>query len=113
MKKIEAFIKEDRIEPVANALRGIDGLSGVTVIHAEGFGRREVANERDPSPEMIHDFRSIGRLETFCNDDQLELVLETLREAAHTGLRHDGKIFVLPVEDAVRVSSGKRGPEVL
>lgn len=110
MKKIEAFIKEDRIEDVANALRGIDGLSGVTVIHAEGFGRREDANELEPSPEMIHDFRRVARLETFCNDDVIETVLTALRDAAHTGLRHDGKIYVLPVEDAMRISSGKRGP---
>jgi|AntDeeMetagen285_2_1112576.scaffolds.fasta_scaffold05065_4 nitrogen regulatory protein PII len=109
MKKIEAFIKQDRIEAVANVLRGIDGLSGITVIHAEGFGRREAANEMEPSPEMIHDFRRVARLETFCNDDIVESVMETLREAAHTGLRHDGKIYVLPVDEAMRISSGRRG----
>jgi len=109
MKKIEAYVREERVEAIAQAMRGIEGLTGMSVLHAEGFGRRQEASEVTPTPEMIHDFRSVARIEVFCRDGLTERVVTALQQAAHTGLRHDGKVYVLPVEQAVRVSSGERG----
>ncbi|KAB7623396.1 P-II family nitrogen regulator [Alkalilimnicola sp. S0819] len=109
MKKIEAFIKEEKVEEVTRALRPIEGLTGMTVLRGEGFGRRHEGSELAPTPEMIHDFRQVARVEVFCMDALAETVVAAIEKAAHTGLRHDGKIYVLPVEQAVRVSSGERG----
>lgn len=109
MKKIEAFIKQEKVEAVAAALRRIEGLTGMTVLRAEGFGRRHEGSEIAPTPEMIHGFLNIARIEVFCTDALTETVVAAIEKAAHTGLRHDGKIYVLSVEQAIRVSSGERG----
>ena len=109
MKKIEAFIKKHRLGEVARALHHVEGLSGMTVTDARGFGRGRGASETHPTTEMIHDFIDIVRIEVFCTDALVEPVVRAIEKAAHTGLRGDGKIYALPVEQAVRISTGERG----
>ena len=109
MKKIEAFIKEHRLDKVTHALHHVEGLSGMTVTDARGFGRGRGASERHPTPEMIHDFVEIVRIEVFCTDALADAVVAAIETAAHTGLRGDGKIYMIPVEAAVRISTGERG----
>ena len=110
-EKIEAFIKEDQVEPVTYELRSITGLTGMTVTRGEGFGRPHKSSELTPTPEMIHDFRKVARVEVFCNDALTDAVVSAIEHAAHTGLRQDGKIYVIAVEEAVRISTGARGEQ--
>ena len=100
MKKIEAFIKKHRLDEVARALHHVKELSGMTVTNARGFGRGRGGSEAHPTPEMI---------EVFCPDALADEVLTAIERAAHTGLRGDGKAYLLPVEQAVRISTGERG----
>jgi nitrogen regulatory protein PII len=99
MKKIE----------VVNALRHVEGLTGVTVTLAQGFGRGHLGTEMHPTQEMIHDLHAVAKLDIFCADDCVVSVIRTIQTTSHTGLRGDGKIYVLPVEQAIRISSGEEG----
>jgi nitrogen regulatory protein PII len=109
MKKIEAFVKPHRLEAVAQALHHVKGLSGVTATDARGFGRGRGGSELNPTQEMIKGFIETLRLEIFCDDAIADEVVTTIEKAAHTGLRGDGKIYVMPVEQSVRISTGERG----
>lgn len=109
MKKVEAFIKRDRIDAVSRAVHHVDGITGMTLTDARGFGRGHTGDEMHPSEEMIHDFHDVARIEVFCRDEIAEPVISAIEQAAHTGLRGDGKVYVLPVEKALRISSGERG----
>lgn len=109
MKKIEAFIKTHRLDDVTRALHHVEGLSGMTVTDARGFGRGRGGSEAHPTPEMIHDFIDTVRIEVFCDNGMVEKAVGAIEDAAHTGLRGDGKIYVIPVEEAVRISTGERG----
>ncbi|MCF7668343.1 MAG: P-II family nitrogen regulator [Verrucomicrobia bacterium] len=103
MKKIEAFLKSHRLDNVLLALHRVEGLTGVTVTDARGIGRGKNVR-RDPN-----DLHQIARIETFCTDDMVDAVTDAIMKAAHTGLHGDGKIYVIPVEEAVRIASGERG----
>lgn len=107
MKKIEAFIKAHRLDEVSLALHRVEALGGMTVTDARGFGRGR-GSENDPG-----DYHKIVRIEVFCSDELAPTVVETIEKAAHTGLRGDGKVYVIPVEEAVRISTGERGKAAL
>jgi nitrogen regulatory protein PII len=107
MKKIEAYIKTHRLDEVSRALHGVKTLGGITVTDARGFGRG-----RGPD-RAADDFHPIARIEVFCLDELTESVVTTIEKAAHTGLRGDGKVYVLPVENAVRISTGERGRQAV
>lgn len=113
MKKIEAFVKEHRLDPVVRALRRLEGLTGMTATSARGFGRGRGGNEIHPTSAMIHDFEGIVRIDAFCEDTLVDEVVDTIEQAGHTGLRGDGKIYVLSVEQAVRISTGERGDSAI
>ena len=103
MKKIEAFIKAHRLDDVTLALHHVEGLTGMTVSEARGFGRGR-GSKHNPD-----DFHQVVRVEVFCTDALMDVVVQAIEGAGHTGLRSDGKVYVLPVEQAVRISSGERG----
>lgn len=109
MKKIEAYIKSQRLIEVIEDLHEIEGLTGVSVFDIRGFGRTRGENE----PVHIVDNTIAGvphvKLEIVCLDELVEAVVEAVQKGAHTGLRADGKIYVYPVEDAIRISTGERG----
>lgn len=107
MKKIEAFIKSHRLDDVALALHRIETLGGMSATEVRGFGRK-----RDEAPQSA-DFHHTVRIEVFCSDQLATTVVDTIEKAAHTGLRGDGKVYVLPVEEAVRISTGERGHTAL
>lgn len=107
MKKIEAFIKNHRLDNVSFALHRVKNVGGMTVTDARGFGRGRGA-DHDPA-----DFHQIVRIEVFCSDELAPTVVETIEKAAHTGLRGDGKVYVIPVEEAIRISTGERGKAAL
>jgi nitrogen regulatory protein P-II 1 len=112
MKKIEAIIKPFKLDEVKEALHEI-GLQGITVIEAKGFGRQKGHTELYRGAEYVVDFLPKVKLEVVLDDDQVERAVEAIQRAAHTGRIGDGKIFIMPIEDAIRIRTGERGTEAI
>lgn len=112
MKKIEAIIKPFKLDDVKEALQEI-GLQGITVVEARGFGRQKGHTELYRGAEYVVDFLPKVKVEVIVPDDQVEKIIEAIVGAAQTGRIGDGKIFVLPVEDAIRIRTGERGEHAL
>ncbi|MFQ5514867.1 MAG: P-II family nitrogen regulator [Myxococcota bacterium] len=113
MKHVIAFIQDHKLRQVTHALHGVEGLTGATVLSVRGFGRTHYAKEGHDITEELELLSQRVRLDVFCTDDRVEAVIETIRSAAHTGLRGDGKVYVAPVEDALRIETGERGEQAI
>jgi len=107
VKKIEAIIKPFKLDEVKEALHEV-GVSGITVIEAKGFGRQKGHTELYRGAEYVVDFLPKAKLEVVVPDSLVEAVLEAIAAAAQTGRIGDGKIFVTPVETALRIRTGER-----
>ncbi len=107
MKKIEAIIKPFKLDEVKEALHEV-GVSGITVTEAKGFGRQKGHTELYRGAEYVVDFLPKVKLEVAVPDNLVERVVEAISNAAQTGRIGDGKIFVVPVESAVRIRTGER-----
>ena len=112
MKKIEAIIKPFKLDDVKEALQEI-GLTGITVTEARGFGRQKGHTELYRGAEYVVDFLPKVKIEVVVNDDMAEKTIEAIVGAAQTGKIGDGKIFVTPVEDVIRIRTGERGPNAI
>ena len=108
MKKIEAIIKPFKLDEVKEALGAI-GVEGLTVTEVKGFGRQKGHTELYRGAEYVVDFLPKIKLEVVVEDDQAQTVIDAIVGAANTGKIGDGKIFVLPLEEAVRIRTGERG----
>ena len=109
MKMVIAFLKPNTFDEVMLALHKIEGLTGASSSEVHGFGRDRSKHVPDQEPEISLDFKPHIRLEIACHDELVDKVILTVEWAAHTGLGGDGKVYVLPLEQAVRISSGERG----
>jgi len=107
MKKIEAIIKPFKLEEVKEALARL-GIEGMTASEVKGFGRQKGQTEYYRGTEYTVDFLPKIKLEIILSDEQLGGALNTLVQAARTGKIGDGKIFVLPVEEAIRIRTAER-----
>ena len=112
MKKIEAIIKPFKLDEVKEALHEI-GVSGLTVTEAKGFGRQKGHTELYRGAEYVVDFLPKVKLEVAVPDDLADRVVEAITNAAQTGRIGDGKIFVVPIESAVRIRTGERDESAL
>ena len=112
MKKIEAIIKPFKLDEVKEALHEV-GLQGITVLEAKGFGRQKGHTELYRGAEYVVDFLPKVKLEIVVEDNMLDRAVEAIQNAAHTGRIGDGKIFIVPIEDAIRVRTGERGSEAI
>ncbi len=112
MKKIEAIIKPFKLDDVKEKLAGI-GVQGMTVSEVKGFGRQKGHTELYRGAEYVVDFLPKIKIEVAVDDDTAEKAVNAIVEAAHTDRIGDGKIFVLPLEEAVRIRTGERGAEAL
>ena len=108
MKKIEAIIKPFKLDEAKEALGEI-GVQGLTVSEVKGFGRQKGHTELYRGAEYVVDFLPKMKLEIVVEDAMAEKVVMKLQESCHTGRIGDGKIFVLPVGDALRIRTGERG----
>jgi len=106
MKKIEAVIKPFKLEEVKEALSDF-GIVGMTVTEVKGFGRQKGQTEIYRSNEYSVDFLPKIKIEVVLSEDKLEEALDAILKAARTGKIGDGKIFVMPVEEAVRIRNGE------
>jgi nitrogen regulatory protein P-II 2 len=112
MKLVSAIIKPFKLDDVREALSEI-GVQGITVIEVKGFGRQKGHTELYRGAEYVVDFLPKVKLEVAINDDLTEQVIEAISKAANTGKIGDGKIFVYPLEQAVRIRTGETGPDAL
>lgn len=104
MKEIKAYISKHKLGAVIRALHKVEGLTGLSIIDCHGYGRGLV---RAADPES--DFHPGVKLEIICRDEIVQTVVSVIEQAAHTGLKGDGKIYVAPIEVAVRISTGEQG----
>ncbi|MGK7346153.1 MAG: P-II family nitrogen regulator [Candidatus Nitrospinota bacterium M3_3B_026] len=112
MKKIEAIIKPFKLDEVKDKLNEID-IHGMTVTEVKGFGRQKGHTELYRGAEYVVDFLPKIKIEIVTTEDKVEDVLAAVSDSAHTGRIGDGKIFVIPVEEAVRIRTGERGDVAL
>ncbi len=112
MKKIEAIIKPFKLDDVKEALNEL-GIKGMTVSEVKGYGRQKGHKEIYRGAEYVVDFIPKVKLEIVIDSPQVDEVVESIRQAANTGKIGDGKIFVLPIEEVVRVRTGEKGKEAI
>ena len=112
MKKIEAIIKPFKLDDVREALSEI-GVTGMTVTEVKGFGRQKGHTELYRGAEYVVDFLPKVKLEAVVKEDQVERCIEAISNAARTGKIGDGKIFVYPVEQVIRIRTGETGSDAI
>jgi nitrogen regulatory protein P-II 1 len=112
MKKIEAIIKPFKLDEVKDALQGL-GVTGLTVTEVKGFGRQKGHTELYRGAEYVVDFLPKMKIEVVVKDEMVDEVVGAVLESARTGKIGDGKVFVLPVDDAIRIRTGERGEPAL
>jgi len=108
MKKIEAIIKPFKLDEVKDALNAI-GVQGITVTEVKGFGRQKGHTELYRGAEYVVDFLPKVKLEIIAADGLVPKIIETIETAAKTGRIGDGKIFIIPVDEVIRIRTGERG----
>jgi nitrogen regulatory protein P-II 1 len=112
MKKVEATIKPFKLDEVKDALSAI-GVRGLTVSEVRGFGRQRGHAELYRGREYVVDFRPKVKLEIIATDDMVAQVVQTIERVARTGRIGDGKIFVMSVDDTIRIRTGEHGANAL
>jgi len=110
MKQVEAIIKPFKLDEVKESLNSI-GVQGLTVSEVKGFGRQKGHTEVYRGAEYAVDFLPKVKLQVIVKDEMVTPVVEAISKAARTGRIGDGKIFVLPVDDVVRIRTGEQGPD--
>ena len=112
MKLVIAIIKPFKLDDVRQALADV-GVKGVTVTEVKGFGRQRGHTELYRGAEYVVDFLPKMKVEVAIDDDLLEQVIEVISNTARTGKIGDGKIFVMPLEQVIRIRTGETGPEAV
>jgi nitrogen regulatory protein P-II 1 len=112
MKKIEAITKPFKVDDVKNALTKV-GIQGMTISEVKGFGRQKGHTEIYRGAEYTIDFVPKAKIELIVTDDLAPQVIETIERAAKTGKIGDGKVFVSPVDEVIRIRTGERGKDAI
>ena len=112
MKKVEAIIKPFKLDEVKDKLNQI-GIKGITVSEVKGFGRQKGHTELYRGAEYVVDFLPKIKMEVIITDIQVEDLINTIMEAAQTGRIGDGKIFVIDLQETVRIRTGERGEDAV
>lgn len=112
MKKVEAIVKPFKLDEVKDALAEV-GIQGMTVTEVKGFGRTGGKKEVYRGSAYVVDFVPKVKIEVVVPDSLVHQVLEAIEKSAKTGRIGDGKIFVIPIEEAVRIRTGERGDEAI
>jgi len=112
VKKIEAIIKPFKLDEVKEALNEV-GIEGITVSEVKGFGRQKGHTELYRGAEYVVDFIPKIKLEIVVSDEMVVKVVETIQNTAKTGRIGDGKIFIISIDDAIRIRTGEKGIEAI
>ncbi len=109
MKEIKAYIQKRKLAQVTLALHKVEGLTGLTVTDVRGFGRGRAKDQPHRVVDDLIDYVTGVKLEIACHDDLVDRVVAVIEQAAHTGHKGDGKIYVTELAQAVRIRTGERG----
>lgn len=112
MRKIEAIIKPFKLDEVKEALQEI-GVQGLTVSEVKGFGRQKGHTELYRGAEYVVDFQPKLKLEIVVGNERIDEIVQVILESAQTGKVGDGKIFIQPLEDVIRIRTGERGEQAV
>lgn len=112
MKKIEAIIRDNKLEEVKQKLNKI-GVTGMTVTEVRGCGRQRGHKELYRSAEYVVDLLPKMKIEIVADDDDVDKIVDAIMESARTGAIGDGKIFIIPVERAIRIRTGEEGEKAI
>ena len=112
MKKIEAIIKPFKLDEVREGLSEV-GITGLTVTEVKGFGRQKGHTELYRGAEYVVDFLPKIKVEVVLADDMVDQAVEAIVKAAHTGKIGDGKIFIAPVDEVIRIRTGETGEDAI
>ena len=112
MKMVEAIVKPFKLEEVKGALTKV-GIQGMTTAEVKGFGRQKGHTELYRGAEYTVDFLPKVKIQILVPDDKVAEIIEVITESARTGKIGDGKIFVTPVEEVVRIRTGEKGPDAI
>ncbi|MGI9392285.1 MAG: P-II family nitrogen regulator [Parvibaculales bacterium] len=112
MKKIEAIIKPFKLDEIKDALQKA-GVEGLTVLEAKGFGRQKGHTEQYRGAEYVIDFLPKIKIEIVVSDKLSSAAIEAIQTTANTGNIGDGKIFVIPIENAIRIRTGEKGDQAI
>ncbi|TAE34571.1 MAG: P-II family nitrogen regulator [Alphaproteobacteria bacterium] len=112
MKKIEAVIKPFKLDDVKEALQEA-GVEGLTIIEAQGYGRQKGRSDMSRSVEYVVDLLPKVKIEVYVADHQVDRMVKVIKDAAYTGRYGDGKIFVSPVDNIIRIRTGEEGEDAL
>jgi len=113
MKEIKAYIKPHKLSTVTRALHKVNSLTGMSVTDVRGFGRGRARNAPHRIVEDLVDYIPHAKIEIVCRDEAVDEIISTIRQAAHTGLRGDGKIYVSTIEEAIRIETGEQGEKAV
>jgi nitrogen regulatory protein P-II 1 len=112
MRKIEAIIKPFKLDEVKEALHQV-GIQGMTVTEVKGFGRQKGHTELYRGAEYVVDFLPKIKIEIAVSDEMVDKAVQAIVDSANTGRIGDGKIFVTPLQEAIRIRTGERGPDAI
>jgi nitrogen regulatory protein P-II 1 len=112
MKKLEVIIKPFKLDDVKEALNE-KGIMGMTVTEVKGYGRQKGHKEIYRGAEYVVDFMPKLKIEIVAEDNRVDEIIETICNAAKTGKIGDGKIFILPVDDVIRIRTAEHGPDAI
>jgi nitrogen regulatory protein PII len=112
MKKVEAIIKPFKLDDVKEALNEI-GIQGMTISEVKGYGRQKGHKEIYRGAEYVVDFIPKIKIEIIVKSDRVKEVMETIQKSAYTGKIGDGKIFILSMEEVIRVRTGEKGEDAI
>ncbi len=112
MKKVEAIIKPFKLDEVKESLSAI-GVQGLTVSEIKGYGRQKGHTDLYRGAEYVVDFLPKVKLEIIAADEKVGDIIAAIEKSAKTGRIGDGKIFVLPIEEVIRIRTGERGPDAV
>lgn len=113
MKEIKAFIRSNKADKVIEAMKNLD-VADITLIDVIGMGKHLAdPNQAKYSIEVINKYVDLAKIEIVCNADDVDQIVQTLRDIAYTGMKGDGMIYVSPVEFAVKIRTGAKGKEAL
>ena len=113
MKEIKAIIRPFKLLEVCEALKEIEGLPGVTVSEIKGFGKSRAAGAKDKVVYEMVEFIPRLQLEVVLDDTMVDTVVDVIQKYAHTGNTGDGKIFVVNVEETIKIRTNERGPDAI